>query len=52
MNDKLSGVIRHLLTLAAGYLVAKNVIPEELVNDLVAGAMAVVAIVWSVKSKG
>ncbi len=51
MNDKVQGQIRHLLTLAAGYLVATGKITEADAGALVGVGFAVLAIVWSWKSK-
>ena len=49
--DKISGVIRHLLTFGAGYLVAKGIVDEATSVELVGAVMTVVGVIWSWRSK-
>jgi hypothetical protein len=49
--EQLNGVIRAILTLAAGYMVGKGIIPAETVNDLVAAGIGIFTVVWSILEK-
>lgn len=45
------GVLRHILTLAGGFLVARGVLDESQVETLVGGAWAILGVLWSVVEK-
>jgi hypothetical protein len=45
------GVIRHVLTFVGGILLAKGLVDESLMTDLVASIMVIIGGVWSVVSK-
>lgn len=45
------GVIRHVLTFVGGILLAKGLVDESLMTDLVASIMVIIGGVWSVASK-
>lgn len=49
--DSILGLVRHLLTFGAGYLVANNVMADAEAQQAVAGAMALIAVGWSVYNK-
>ncbi|HEU0310666.1 MAG TPA: hypothetical protein VFR36_05560 [Sphingomicrobium sp.] len=49
--DKVSGLIRHVLTFGAGYLVAKGLIDETMTAEVVGAAMTLIGLVWSWMSK-
>lgn len=41
------GLVRHVLTLGAGFLIAKGLANESNTQELVGGLMAVIGSVWS-----
>ena len=45
------GISRHVLTLAAGWLVAKGYMSGDDANQLVGALVAIVGIVWSAQEK-
>jgi len=45
------GVIRHVLTFVGGILLAKGLVDESLMTDLIASIMVIVGGIWSVVSK-
>jgi hypothetical protein len=45
------GVIRHVLTFAGGILLAKGLVDESLLTDMVASIMVLIGGVWSIASK-
>jgi hypothetical protein len=49
--DKVTGVLRHLLTFGAGYLVAQGIVDEATSIELVGAAMTVIGVVWSWRAK-
>lgn len=46
-----AGILRHLLTAAGGYLVAKGYIGAENVDTVIGGILAITGAGWSIKSK-
>ncbi len=49
--DSVLGLVRHVLTFGAGYLVANNFIDDAAAQQAIAGLMALVAVVWSTIEK-
>ena len=49
--DMVSGLVRHVLTLGAGYLVAKGYFDQGVADSAIAAVMTLIALTWSVKSK-
>ena len=47
MNPMMASLIRHALTLGAGYLVGKGYIDSSMANEVVGGVMSVGAVGWS-----
>ena len=45
------GVIRHMLTFVGGILLAKGLVDESLLTDMIASIMVLVGGVWSIVSK-
>lgn len=45
------GVIRHTLTFVGGILLAKGLVDESLLTDMVASIMVLVGGVWSIMDK-
>ena len=48
MNDKLKSTIRHVLTFAGGFVIAKGWITPEVSDELIGGLITVVGAVWSI----
>lgn len=44
------GLIRHLLTFAGGYLVAKGLLDEATMNEIAGAAMTIIGGIWSTLS--
>lgn len=51
-SDVLAGIIRHILTVAAGIAVSKGYTDESTATTIVAGIVAALTVLWSIKSKG
>jgi hypothetical protein len=51
MNDKILGLIRHVLTFVGGIIVAKGLAESSLTEEIIGGILTVVGGVWSVISK-
>ena len=51
MNDKISGLLRHILTFGGGYLVADGVIDEATLQEVVGAVITLTGFIWSYLSK-
>jgi hypothetical protein len=51
-QDQYSGILRHILTIAAGIVVSKGYTDESTATTIVAGIVAALTVFWSIKSKG
>lgn len=51
MTPAILGITRHLLTMAAGVLVARGVIDASAADTLVGAGAAIVGVAWSVLEK-
>jgi hypothetical protein len=51
MSDKISGLLRHILTFVGGYLVTAGIIDEAMLMEVVGAIITLVGFVWSWKSK-
>lgn len=49
-KSKTLGQIRHLLTFAGGYLVGKDFLDGDQLNNIIAGVITLVGLVWSYAS--
>jgi hypothetical protein len=49
--EKISGLVRHLLGLGAGYIVGAGVLPQAEADAAVGALMALAAIGWSMLAK-
>lgn len=45
------GLVRHLLTAAGGYLVAKGVLDDGTLTEVIGGVVTVAGAVWSIWDK-
>jgi len=51
MNDKIEGLLRHVLTFLGGYLVTSGVIDESILMEVVGAITTIVGFAWSFISK-
>ena len=51
-QEQFAGIARHILTIAAGIAVSKGYTDESTATTIVAGIVALLTVVWSIKSKG
>jgi hypothetical protein len=47
MNDKIKGLIRHILTFLGGYLVTQGIIDEQTLTEIVGAVITIIGFVWS-----
>lgn len=50
-KDAVLGIVRHVLTFAGGYVAAKGIVDQALVNEAIGASMTIIGIVWSVAQK-
>lgn len=50
-KDQALGILRHILTTLAGMAVAKGYTDESTATAIVGGAVAMIGVVWSYRSK-
>lgn len=50
-QEKVLGIVRHVLTIAAGYFIGKGVLPQESANEIIGGVLALIGVIWSIKAK-
>jgi len=51
MSQQIAGIVRHVLTFGAGFLVSSGVLDPTQVETIVGGLVAVVGVVWSIVAK-
>lgn len=51
ISPQIDGLVRHILTSAAGFLVGAGWVPVDSVEGLVTAAVAVLTVVWSLLQK-
>jgi len=47
MNDKIKGLLRHVLTFAGGYLVTQGIIDEQTLTEVVGAVITLAGFAWS-----
>jgi hypothetical protein len=47
MSDKISGLLRHILTFVGGYLVTSGIIDEAILSEVVGAIITIIGFVWS-----
>ena len=52
MNPNIASLIRHILTAAGGFLVAKGIASAEQISEIVGVLITVPGIGWSIKKNG
>jgi hypothetical protein len=50
--DIFAGILRHILTVAAGIAVSQGYMDDSTATTIVAGIVAALTVFWSIKSKG
>ena len=50
-KEQVLGIIRHTLTFVGGILLAKGLVDQSLLTDMIASIMVLVGGVWSILSK-
>lgn len=50
-KDQILGLVRHTLTFVGGILVAKGLVSEGVVTDVVGAVLTLVGSLWSVMAK-
>ena len=51
MKAQILGLVRHALTFAGGIIVAKGLVSDALVGEILGGVMTIVGSIWSIASK-
>jgi hypothetical protein len=51
MNPATLGIVRHVLTLAAGYFAARYDVDQDSLDAIVSGATAAAGVAWSLYDK-
>ena len=51
-QDQYSGILRHILTVAAGIAVSQGYMDDSTATTIVAGIVAALTVFWSIRSKG
>lgn len=51
MKEKVLGLVRHGLTFLGGLAVAKGLLDESLVVEVIGGLMTLIGSIWSISSK-
>ena len=51
MKEKLSGLIRHALTFLGGLAVAKGLVEESMIAEVIGGVMTLIGAIWSISVK-
>jgi hypothetical protein len=50
-KQSILGIVRHILTFAGGYVAAKGIADQAMVNEAIGAIMTIVGIAWSVADK-
>jgi hypothetical protein len=50
-KEQIFGIARHILTFVGGILIVKGYFDEEMLNELIGGAIALAGTIWSVIDK-
>lgn len=51
INPQIDGLLRHILTAAAGFLVGSGYIPATSVEGVVTAVATIATVIWSIVSK-
>lgn len=50
-KQSILGIVRHILTFAGGYIAAKGIVDQAMVNEAIGAIMTIAGIAWSVAEK-
>jgi hypothetical protein len=50
-KDQVLGIIRHILTFAGGFVVAKGFADDALVQEAIGGLVTIIGAIWSITAK-
>ena len=50
-KEKVLGIVRHILTFAGGFAVAKGIVDAEYSEEIIGAVVTIVGAIWSIKSK-
>ncbi len=50
-KESILGIVRHVLTFAGGYVAAKGIADQALVNEAIGAVMTIAGIAWSIAVK-
>lgn len=50
-KEQLLGILRHTITFVGGFFVAKGLIDETLLSEIIGGAVALAGAIWSIVDK-
>jgi hypothetical protein len=50
-KEKVLGIVRHILTFAGGYVVAKGLVDGQQIEEIVGAVVTIIGAAWSVLSK-
>lgn len=50
-TDQVLGIVRHVLTFGGGYLVAKGIVDEATMLNIVGAAVTIIGAAWSIMQK-
>jgi|DEB19_MinimDraft_3_1074340.scaffolds.fasta_scaffold00156_5 hypothetical protein len=51
INDKIDGIVRHVISFGAGFLVSGGYITADSVAGFVTAIMTVATVIWSIAAK-
>jgi hypothetical protein len=49
--EQVMGIIRHILTFVGGVVVAKGLVDEALITEIIGGTLTLIGGIWSIVSK-
>ncbi len=49
--EQVMGIIRHILTFVGGVVVAKGLVDEALITEIIGGTLTLIGGIWSIISK-
>jgi hypothetical protein len=50
-KEKVLGIVRHILTFAGGFVVAKGLVEGQQIEEIVGAVVTIIGAAWSVLSK-
>lgn len=50
-KEQILGIIRHILTFAGGFVVAKGLADAALIQESVGGLVTIIGAIWSISAK-